>query len=539
MADYKNYDELLKRYEPKQEPKPESEQIPEATVDAKDVRPASTSKAADVPMNSSTVRRSATPSANTQRRATPVDSTQRRATPVGNTPNKVSTEGKAPERAKTSSADRAVSRKPSPPPVTGDKSNFRGGVYFSNPPKANTNKPAPNGSNAPQQTAANPNTRRKANMQEKKKTPDNKFMRFLKSKGLRRFAIMVAVIAVVSTILCSYAIGCINDVLGISDEEISIEVTIKQGMTDEEVIDLLAEKGLINNKMFCKLFIKIFEKDGPYISNTYTLSPQMGIEKMIAIMKTDYTLGEIVTLTFPEGWTIQQIADKLEANDVCTASAFVTTLQTVDFSDEYTFIAALDNKDQRFRTLEGYLYPDTYQFYVGENPSSVIRRFLDNFQAKWTEEYGQRAAELGMSIDEVITLASVIQMEAANYDQMPGVSSVIHNRLDNTYTFPRLECDSTTAYYSKVIAPQFTNSSDDLKKLENFRNRYDTYDADCTGLPVGAIANPGGDAISAALYPSDTGYYFFNHDVNGGIYYAVTAAEHDRNVAIAESVEPE
>ena len=505
MADYKDYDELLKQYEPKQEPK----KAPEA-------KPVTDNKPVNAPARNVPVQRST---------GTPVSRAENR-TPANRT------EGGAPV------SDRPVSRKPSPPPVTNDKSSFRGGVYFSNPPKAN-NKPVANSNAVPQKPVANPNVRRKANVQGKKKAPDNKFMRFLKSKGLRRFAIMVAVIAVVSTILCAYAIGCINDVLGISDEDISIEVTIQQGMTDEEVIDLLAEKGLINNKMFCKIFIKIFEKDGPYISNTYTLSPQMGIEKMIAVMKTDYTLGEIVTLTFPEGWTIQQIAEKLESNDVCTASAFVTTLQTVDFSEDYDFIAKINNKEQRFRALEGYLYPDTYQFYVGENPSSVIRRFLDNFEAKWTEEYQARAEELGMSVDEVITLASVIQMEAANYEQMPGVSSVLHNRLDNSYTFPRLECDSTTAYYSKVIAPQFTNSSDDLKKLENFRNLYDTYDTDCTGLPIGAIANPGGDAISAALYPSDTGYYFFNHDVNGGIYYAVTAAEHDRNVAIAESVEPE
>lgn len=504
MADYKDYDELLKQYEPKQEPK----KAPEA-------KPVAENKPAGTTARSVPVQRSTDTTANRSANGSAVKRTA--GTPV---------------------AEKPVTRKPSPPPVTNDKNNFRGGVYFSNPPKAN-NKPVANNNVAPQRTATNPNARRKANVQGKKKTPDNKFMRFLKSKGLRRFAVMVAVIAVVSTILCAYAIGCINDVLGISDEDISIEVTIQQGMTDEEVIDLLADKGLINNKLFCKLFIKIFEKDGPYISNTYTLSPQMGIEKMIAVMKTDYTLGEIVTLTFPEGWTIQQIAEKLESNDVCTASAFVTALQTVDFSEDYAFIAKINNKEQRFRTLEGYLYPDTYQFYVGENPSSVIRRFLDNFQAKWTEEYQTRAEELGMSMDEVITLASVIQMEAANYDQMPGVSSVLHNRLDNSYTFPRLECDSTTAYYSKVIAPQFTNSSDDLKKLENFRNLYDTYDTDCQGLPVGAIANPGGDAISAALYPSDTGYYFFNHDVNGGIYYAVTAAEHDRNVAIAESVEPE
>lgn len=514
MADYKNYDELLKQYEPKQEPK-----RPEKDISAE--RDVAKEKNATEQKNATATPKS---TENSPKYVKPIGKTETGSIPV------------------TSSSS---NKRAAPPPLTQDRNNFKGGVYFSNPPqKKGTDATKSAGRSGVQRATANgnnPNARRKANVQGKKKSNanDNAFIRFLKSKGLKRFGIMVAVIAVVSTILCIYGIGCINDVLGISDDNISVEVTIEQGMTDDEVIDLLEEKGLINNKLFCKLFIKFFEKEGPYISNTYTLTPQMGVEKMIAIMKTDYTLGEIVTLTFPEGWNARQIAEKLEANDVCTASSFMNTLQTVDFSEDYDFIAAIHDKSQRFIGLEGYLYPDTYQFYVGENPSSVIRRFLNNFEVKWTEEYGNRASELGLTIDEVITLASIIQMEAANYDQMPGVSSVLHNRLDNTYTFPRLECDSTTAYYTDVIAPSYTTSSEDMKKCDTFRNLYDTYDDDCLGLPIGAIANPGGDAISAALYPDDTGYYFFNHDVNGGIYYAVTASEHDRNVALAESVEPE
>lgn len=467
MADYKDYDELLKQYEPKQEPKKEP--------------------------------------------AKPAD----KGAPVTRTP-----------------------KKPSPPPVTNDRSNFRGGVYFSNPPTKNK-APANENSTQHNKNANNSNTRRKANVKGKKKTPENKLVRFFKSKGFKRFAIMLGVIAVVSTLLCIYAIGCINDVLGFTDEVVTVEVTIEQGMTDDEVIDLLKDKDLINNKFFCKIFIKVFDKEGPYISNTYTLSNDMGIENMIALMKTDYTLGDVVTVTFPEGWTVQQMGEHLEEEGVCTASAFINTLKTVDFSADYEFIAQINNKEQRFIALEGYLYPDTYQFYKGENPTSVVKKFLNNFETRWTEEYQERADELGMTIDEVITLASIIQVEAANSEQMSGVSSVLHNRLDNTYTFPKLECDSTTAYYTKYIAPNFSNSSADMNTMETFRNRYDTYDNDCTGLPIGAIANPGNAAISAALYPGDTGYYFFNHDVNGGIYYAVTASEHDRNVAIAESVLPE
>lgn len=509
MAEHKDYEDLLRQYEPKQEPKAAPKTVPQkaqtqATPERRPVRPVAMDRTVEKAERRVPVQRSVN---------VPKAEDEEKGVPISSKPNP---------------------NKPSPPPLTSDKNNFKGGVYFSNPPKT-TNKGAANNRGAqPDKGANNPNARRKANVQTKKKAPDNLFMRFLKSKGLMRFGIMLAVIAIVSTILCKYAIGCIDDVLRIGDET-PVEVKIEQGMTDNEVIDLLAEKDLINNKLFCKLFIKIFEKDGPYITNTYTLHAGMGIEDMIALMKTDYTLGDIVTLTFPEGYTVQEIADKLEMNGVCKASAFVNALQAYDSFDDYDFIKQINSKDQRFRTLEGYLYPDTYDFYMGEDPNSVIKKFLNNFENKWTEEYQTKANELGMSIDEVITLASIIQMEAANSDQMPGVSSVIHNRLDNSYNFPKLECDSTTAYYTGTIAPRVNDS----KKLEAYRNIYDTYDDDCTGLPVGAIANPGNAAISAALNPSDTGYYFFNHDVNGGIYYAVTAAEHDRNVAIAESVEPE
>lgn len=496
MADYKNYDELLKQYEPKQEPK----------------------KAPQKPADSKPATRS-TRGVSVQRSIDLFDEeTVGKGVPVGKS-----------------------SKKPTPPPVTNDRNNFKGGVYFSNhPTKKNGNKASADSKPSQQNKGENnPNARRKANVKGKKKAPKNAFVRFITSKGMKRFAIMAAVIAVVSTILCIYAIGCIDDVLGFTDEVVTVEVTIEQGMTDDEVIDLLEEKGLINNKLFCKIFIGFFEKEGPYISNTYTLSNDMGVERMIALMKTDYTLGDVVRVVFPEGSTVQQMAEHLEEEGVCTASAFINTLKTVDFSEDYEFITSIDNQDQRYYALEGYLYPDTYDFYMGENPTSVVKKFLDNFEAKWTEEYQERADELGLTMDEVITLASIIQAEAANDDQMPGVSSVIHNRLNNSYTFPKLECDSTTAYYTKYIAPHFSNTSADMNTMELYQNRYDTYDNDCIGLPVGPISNPGNAAISAALYPSDTGYYFFNHDVNGGIYYAVTAAEHDRNVAIAESVLPE
>ncbi len=422
---------------------------------------------------------------------------------------------------------------------------YSGEVYFSNPPqeikeeaerqkradaKSPYGKYARNARgdkmvSAPPVTATQ---RRELAMKKRQKERKAQGILTVKEK-LMKLAIYVLIVAVTSTILCVYGIGCINDVLAIDKRDLSCEVTVSAGATDDDVIDILKENNLIKNKLFCKLFIKIFHDDDKYVSGSYTLNSDWGIEKMLSTMQGGTNTYETITLTFPEGYTIDQIAEKLEANKVCTASSFIKTMQSVDFSTEYAFLKNQADKDLRFRTLEGYIYPDTYEFYIGENASSVVRRFLDNFESKWTADYSKQAKELGMTVDEIVTLASIIQAEAANSGQMKDISSVLHNRLDKPGTFPRLECDSTEKYLIETIKVTLTSSTTDTQKYIAYRDLYDTYSTDCKGLPVGAICNPGGAAIAAALYPSDTNYNYFRHDVKGNVYYANTFSEHNQN----------
>lgn len=422
---------------------------------------------------------------------------------------------------------------------------YNGEVYFSNPPqeikeeaerqkradaKSPYGKYARNARgdkmvSAPPVTATQ---RRELVMKKRQKERKAQGILTIKEK-LMRLAVYFLIVAVTSTILCIYGIGCINDVLAIDKRDHSCEVTVSAGATDSDVIDILKENKLIKNKGFCKLFIKIFHDDDKYVSGSYTLNSDWGIEKMLSTMQGSANTYETITLTFPEGYTIDQIAEKLEANNVCTASSFIKTMQSVDFSTEYAFLKNQADKDLRFRTLEGYIYPDTYEFYIGENASSVVRRFLDNFENRWTADYSKQAKELGMTIDEVVTLASIIQAEAANSGQMKDISSVLHNRLDKPGTFPRLECDSTEKYLIETIKVTLTSSTTDTQKYIAYRDLYDTYSTDCKGLPVGAICNPGGSAIAAALYPSDTNYNYFRHDVKGNVYYANTFSEHNQN----------
>ncbi len=415
-----------------------------------------------------------------------------------------------------------------------EKKSYKNGVYFSNPPQ-NITKEA-----QVQRTGKRVGAPRVPQPVAKKPKPQKKQTFFEKwGKGL---LIKLAIIIGVSAILCIYGIGCINDVLALDVEDVSKEVRVEQGMTDSEVINILKDEDLIHNKLFCKVFIKFMNltddssKKKTYISGVYTLSPQYGVEKMLSTMKTDYRNSETVKLTFPEGWTITEIAEKLEANDVCTASSFISTVQTIDFSEEYSFIKKIPDKEKRFRVLEGYMYPDTYEFYKGENASSVVRRFLDNFQNRWTDEYQKKADKRGLSIDEVIIMASILEAEAANAEQMPKIAAVLYNRLDKSGTFPLLQCDSTEDYLLDVIKPQLTSSIEDTQKYLQYRDDYDTYSENCEGLPIGAIGNPGNAAIKAALDPADTNYYYFRHDVNGGIYYANTMAQHEENGRIAAKV---
>ncbi len=426
------------------------------------------------------------------------------------------------------------------------------GVYFSNPPKSlgdtadipkSVKNPAsqrkasaPPASESQKKVIAAKERRKKKRSQRINKLKPGK----LKNFKLSRFFICVAIVAFFSTILCFYGIGCINDVFALHTSTTPVEITVSEGATDNQVISLLKKNKLIKHSGFCKFFIKLIHitdsekyEGGTYVSGIYTLSSDMGLEKMLSTLQSDITLSDTVSLTFPEGWTVDQIAEKLQSNEVCSAASFINTIRSVDFSDEYEFIADLDSKEDRFRLLEGYIYPDTYDFYVGENASSVVRRFLDNFKAKWEDSYKEAAQKAGMNMDDIITLASILQKEAADTTQMSTISSIIYNRLESD-NFQWLQCDSTETYLTKTIKPTLTSSTEDTEKYIGYRDHYDTYSTECHGLPIGPICNPGDSAIKAALKPKDTNYYYSRHDNDVNVYYAATFAEHEQNAQYVE-----
>lgn len=229
--------------------------------------------------------------------------------------------------------------------------------------------------------------------------------------------------------------------------------------------------------------------------------------------------ADTVRVTLREGLTVPEMAAVLEENEVCSAADFITAVQTVDY--DYDFLENLPTDDGRAYRLEGYLFPDTYEFYVGSNASSVVNRLLANFQRR-TEELLPQIEEMGWTLDEAVIFASMIQGEADTTANMAKVSRVLHNRLAPGSGFAKLQLCSTRDYVNHL--PQ-----DGGFDLEALKQSYNTYYRE--GLPLGAINNPGLDALRAALNPSEDAtikkcYYFATDYKTGITYFSKTYAEH-------------
>ena len=388
---------------------------------------------------------------------------------------------------------------------------YKGEIYFSNVRPSKPRQPVQS------RTAASP----KASTPPKKKKTASKSVT----------AVFLAVVIVFTSALSALAITCINDVLAIGRSDEVVKVTIPNDATTESIIDILADEGLIKQKAFCNLyydlfnFFKNFNKEKKpaepvYLSGVYYVEKNMGLEGYLMKFREIQNTADTITLVFPEGWTIYQMIDKIAEFGVCRKEQLIASLNEASF--DYGFISEIpENADRTFK-LEGYLYPDTYEFYEESDANSIIRKFLDASESRWTEEYEEQRIALGLTRDEVITIASIIQREAADSSQMSIISSVIHNRLNNSVSWPLLGCDSTANYITRYVKPNVSPS-----QAIAFEQKYNTYYSQ--GLPPGPICNPGDAAIRAALFPSDSDYFYFRHDKYGKIYMARTQAEHDRN----------
>lgn len=357
----------------------------------------------------------------------------------------------------------------------------------------------------------------------------------VKKKGAGSTYLFFIIVIVVSMVVSIYAIMCMNDILAITKNKSSVTITYSEQIEDSsDAIDILADNGLIRCKNFCKIFVKLRDSvikssrlGGPYDAGVYYLNGKMGLEGMLFTLQGAQTSNETVKLIFPEGYTTPEIINKLSENDVCDKNALISVIQTTEFS--YSLVSNLKASESVPYRIEGYLFPDTYEFFIDESAGSTIKKFLENGDKKFKKEYRDRADELGFTTHEIMIIASIIQKEAANDDQMKTISAVIHNRLKDKANFPTLGCQSTADYITNKVAPNLSSTS--AHTADYYMTYYNTNNSSTVvGLPAGPICNPGLSAIKAALYPEDTGAKFFFHDTEGNMYTAKTYSEFKEKV---------
>ncbi len=383
--------------------------------------------------------------------------------------------------------------------------------------------------------ATNPVKRRRRKKKKKKQ------LNHTRTFGQIFLGVLLSVAAVfVGTWLAVQTLTAMRDFTGMAKDPAEYEIIITDDMNVDSIAQELYDNGIIKMPWLFKTYINISDKQNGFLNGDFIVKANMSYDILVDTMKTKKTYTETVMVMIPEGSTAQDIGRILEENFVCRAEDFEMYYKTK--IDKYTFEEGIEDNSNRFYYLEGYLFPDTYEFYViddlKENPDfdtleyakTVADRMYANFENKITRAMEYRMQELGLTLDETIILASLIQWEGTNEENMSMISSVFHNRLNDRGAFPQLQSDTTYTYIDNCIVPTIPKDAGDL--FDEIILAYDTYQ--CEGLPAGAICSPGLEAINAALYPADTDYYYFLASEDGTFYYAQTNEEHEQNIIDAE-----
>ncbi len=284
-----------------------------------------------------------------------------------------------------------------------------------------------------------------------------------------------------------------------------VTVVIPQGTGATEIVKILAENRVIGLSFLFRQYIK---EDAEHLrAGVHTFTRFMGYEKALTELKRDVPLENSVSVTIPEGYEAREIGMLLESQGITSAAAFDEACRAA-----YTRYSFLPEDG----TIEGYLFPATYDFQLDCDAASVVDKMVETFSEKMlTPENRARADALGMSFHEVLTLASIVEREAALDSERTIVASVFHNRLEKGM---RLESCATVQYILQERKDILLISD---TKIES---PYNTYLH--TGLPPTPIASPGTESLAAALYPADTKYLFFVTDGTGGHAFSETYAEH-------------
>ena len=339
--------------------------------------------------------------------------------------------------------------------------------------------------------------------------------------------IYIIFITVVGCFLAYYMITRINDLYAFVKDTDEVEIVVPENATVNEIADILYNAGIIEYPSFFKFYAELKNASERYDfkAGTYVVNPMMNYDQLFLWLEGT-TEQSIKRITIPEGYTVDDIIDLFVAEGFGTREGFINTIQNYEFDNEFLKQLTTSADSGVHYRLEGYLYPDTYDVYTDKSEAYYIYKLLDRFEEVYSEKFQARADELGLTMNEIITIASMIERETKIHNEYEIVSSVFHNRLTNHAVYPTLESDATVVYAIQIATGERVTelSNEDL----NIDSKYNTYIY--KGLPPGPISNPGYEAIASALYPESSKYYYFVSSIEGETFFAETYKQHQANI---------
>ena len=326
------------------------------------------------------------------------------------------------------------------------------------------------------------------------------------------------IIIVAAIVICLAAAGILlTDSLGVSIDSGSARIEVAEGDGTSAVAETLSDEGIIKYPTLFKIQSKLGGYDGNFQPGAATVEDGMSYNDILNLIITPNR--EMKKVTIPEGYDTKQIADKLSEEGIVSGEEFYAALDPNDYS--YPF---LQNLPQRDGIMEGYLFPATYDIPEDMSAHDIIDLMLSAFDSQFTDEYYARAQELGMTVDEIVTMASIVEREAGDDSERAKVAGVFYNRRNAGMKF---QSCATVQYILGERKPVLSIADTQID------SPYNTYIY--PGFPIGPICNPGIESIKAALYPEVTDAYYFVLGKDGTHIFSNTYEEH---LAAMNSADP-
>ena len=332
----------------------------------------------------------------------------------------------------------------------------------------------------------------------------------------------------IAVVFSAVVILIAQDVFALSAKTGEVSVIIPEGAEREDVARALKKEKLVHFPLVFQLYTRLRGFGEQYLAGEFTLDHAMSYDELHRALSPKKNTRAQIKVTIPEGFTTDEIIDLFVEKGIGTREGFIDLIQNGG-NFGYDYLSEIPELAGRAYRLDGYLFPDTYFVYADSSESEILAKLLSAFDRKFDEKLRLEAASAGLSVDEAVRLASIVEGEAYFRSDMKKISSVFHNRLQNK-KYSYLESDATVRYAKKLMGDFSPPTSEDIKNLDSPYNTYQT-----RGLPPGAICSPGLDAILAAVHPADTDYYYFVSAGDKTTIFSKTYEEHLKAIAACRS----